>query len=152
MAMVSKNGGGVPAPQLREAQLSPQRLRHAFLHVAMSMRAMYQRAKLVHGDLSEFNILYVGSKLQPIVFIDVGQATDLSHPKQMDYLRRDCRTVLDFFTRKCNKLNVSFGLPAMEELVQYVVMEVQEELVEGLTCEQIDQLSIKRMKRMLKGT
>jgi RIO kinase 1 len=65
--------GQVPALQLRESKLSPQRLRHAFLHVVVAMRGLYQRAKLVHGDLSEFNILYVGGKERPVVFIDVGK-------------------------------------------------------------------------------
>ena len=154
MTMISKDSNGVPAPQLREVQLSPQRLRHVFTHVAVNMRAMYQRAKLVHGDLSEFNMLYVGGKERPVVLIDVGQAVDLSHPKHIDYLRRDCRTVLDFFQRRCSKLKMSFGLLSVEELLMYIMSDEEEEEGEEeedeKTFEEIDALALKRIKRRLK--
>ena len=149
MICCKNTNSGVPALQLKESKLSPQRLRHAFIHVAVAMRSMYQRAKLVHGDLSEFNVLYVGGKIRPIILIDVGQAVDLSHPKHIDYLRRDCTTILGYFMRKSKKLNVSLGLPSVEELLMYVIMEYNDEKDESLTYEQIDQLSLKRMKKLL---
>jgi serine/threonine-protein kinase RIO1 len=152
MTMISKDSNGVPAPQLKEVQLSTQRLRHVFTHVAVNMRAMFQRAKLVHGDLSEFNILYVGGKERPVVLIDVGQAVDLSHPKHIEYLGRDCRTVLDFFQRRSAKLGISFGLPSVEELLMYVVSDEEEEkeMFSDKSFDEIDVLALKRIKRRLK--
>ena len=153
MEMISRSGSGIPAPQLREVKLSPQRLRHVFIHVAVSLRAMYQRAKLIHGDLSEFNILYVGGKEKPVVLIDVGQSCDLSHPKHIEFLGRDCHTILDFFHRRCKKVNISLGLPSTEELLMYVVSEADEEKgADGalLSNEAMDKLAMKRIKRKMK--
>ena len=83
-----------------------------------------------------------------------GQAVDLSHPKHMVYLGRDCRCVLDFFERKSKALHVSFGLPSVEELVVFVVEEekkkvTEEEGVESLTHDAVDGLVFKRLKRLL---
>ena len=155
MSMISRGGNnsGLPAPQLREVKLSPQKLRHCFTKIAVGMRALYQRAKLVHSDLSEFNLLYVGGKELPIIFIDVGQAVDLSHPKHIEYLGRDCNTIIDFFTRRCTKLNCSFGLPSTEELLMYIVQDEKEEKDEDgnmLSNERIDVLALKRIKRKMK--
>ena len=115
-------GKGRPAPQLREVKrLSAPRLRAIFIQVALAMRIMYQRARLVHGDLSSFNILYEGGKHSVVKIIDVGQSVDLSHPKHAHYLRRDCKTVVDFFSSRTRSSGVNFGLPAVDELFQYVV-------------------------------
>ena len=68
----------------------------AFEVVREYMRRLY-RAGLVHGDLSEYNILVYEGEL---VIIDVGQATTTHHPNADDFLRRDCRTVAKFFSRQ----------------------------------------------------
>ncbi len=60
------------------------------------MRRLY-RAGLVHGDLSEYNILVYEGEL---VIIDVGQATTVHHPNADDFLQRDCRNVSTFFTKQ----------------------------------------------------
>lgn len=51
-----------PAPLLKNAQLSDSKVRELYLQIIQYMRRMYQDARLVHADLSEFNMLYV-SKL-----------------------------------------------------------------------------------------
>ncbi|OYT37830.1 MAG: serine/threonine protein kinase [Desulfurococcales archaeon ex4484_58] len=53
------------------------------------------RARLVHGDLSEYNIM-----VRPgidIAIIDVSQAVDLEHPNFYDFLIRDIRNINRFF-------------------------------------------------------
>ena len=64
---------GIAAPQLREvaSQLSPKRLDDVFAQVAAMMHVMHHVAKLVHGDLSEYNILYMKKQCY---MIDVGQS------------------------------------------------------------------------------
>ena len=115
-------GNGRPAPQLREVkQLSAPRLRAIFIQIALAMRIMYQRARLVHGDLSSFNILNEGGRNSTVKIIDVGQSVDLSHPKHMKFLRRDCQTIVDYFTRQAKSAGVNFGLPAVDEVVRFVV-------------------------------
>ncbi|RLN86759.1 hypothetical protein BBJ28_00022436 [Nothophytophthora sp. Chile5] len=65
------------------------------------MRTMYQKCRLVHGDLSEYNILYYQTRLY---FIDVSQSVEHEHPSANDFLRKDCRNIADYF-RKTGGLN-----------------------------------------------
>lgn len=46
-----------PAPLLKNAALSESKARELYLQVIQNMRKMYQEARLVHADLSEFNML-----------------------------------------------------------------------------------------------
>jgi RIO kinase 1 len=45
---------------------------------------MYNKAKLVHGDLSEYNILYYKNK---IYFIDVSQSVEHDHMNALGILQ-----------------------------------------------------------------
>jgi len=56
------------------------------------------RAGVVHGDLSEYNILIVG-EADPVLF-DWPQWIPSSHPMASFYLRRDVVNILKFFKRK----------------------------------------------------
>lgn len=61
-------------------------MRQAYRDCLVNMRVMYQRCKLVHGDLSEYNMLYFKGRL---FIIDVSQSVDLDHPNALEFLRRD---------------------------------------------------------------
>lgn len=54
-------------------------------------------AGLVHGDLSEYNIVFHNGQL---VVLDMGQAVTDHHPNAEEFLRRDCRNVANFFSRQ----------------------------------------------------
>jgi hypothetical protein len=54
----------------------------------------YQKCRLVHADLSEYNILYFQKQLY---FIDVSQAVEHEHPRALDFLRKDCSNINAFF-------------------------------------------------------
>ena len=45
-------------PAVQDADLSPNRLRMAYTEMVMIIRKLYQDCRLVHGDLSEYNILF----------------------------------------------------------------------------------------------
>ncbi|MFB6250607.1 MAG: serine/threonine-protein kinase Rio1 [Halobellus sp.] len=60
------------------------------------MRRLYA-AGLVHGDLSEYNMIIHNGEL---VVIDLGQAVTVHHPNAEEFLRRDCRNVAGFFGRQ----------------------------------------------------
>jgi RIO kinase 1 len=60
------------------------------------MHRLYVDCKLVHGDLSEFNILYLDGHCW---LIDVSQSVDVSHANALPYLVRDIRNMLKFFGR-----------------------------------------------------
>ena len=57
----------------------------------------YNEAFLVHGDLSEYNILYYESE---VYFIDVSQSVEHDHPASFDFLRKDCENITNWFFKK----------------------------------------------------
>ncbi|KAF3327685.1 Serine/threonine-protein kinase RIO1 [Carex littledalei] len=88
--------GGWAAPRLKDANLSEEKLRESYVEIITAMRTLYQKCKLVHGDLSEYNILYYEGHLY---IIDVSQSVDLDHPSALEFLKEDCLHVTDFFTK-----------------------------------------------------
>lgn len=88
---------GWAAPRLKDAALSLDRLREGYFEMVTIMRVLYQKCKLVHGDLSEYNILYHEGHMY---IIDVSQSVDLDHPHALDFLREDCLHVSDFFKKR----------------------------------------------------
>ncbi|MFB6359944.1 MAG: RIO1 family regulatory kinase/ATPase, partial [Halobacteriales archaeon] len=83
-----------PAPRLQEVHIENPNT--AFEVVREYMRRLYA-AGLVHGDLSEYNIVIYDGEL---CVIDVGQAVTVHHPNAHEFLRRDCRNVAAFFGRQ----------------------------------------------------
>ena len=93
---------GWPSPRLKDATLSSKHIREAYVQTILIMRHMYQRCKLVHGDLSEYNLLW---HQQQVYVIDVSQSVETHHPAALDFLRKDSSNVNEFF-HKIGKLNV----------------------------------------------
>jgi len=60
------------------------------------LRRLYD-AGLVHGDLSEYNVVFHEGQLY---IIDLGQAVTIHHPNAEEFLERDCRNVANFFARQ----------------------------------------------------
>ena len=67
-----------------------------FDQVIENMKILYKKAKLVHADLSSFNILNYQDKP---VFIDMSQATTVEDPNAMEYLERDIHNMCVFFKK-----------------------------------------------------
>jgi RIO kinase 1 len=80
----------------RLAEVNVENPETAYGVVREYMRRLYS-AGLVHGDLSEYNLIVHAGEL---VVIDLGQAVTVHHPNAEDFLRRDCRNVATFFTRQ----------------------------------------------------
>jgi len=80
----------------RLAEVNVENPETAFEVVREYMRRLYG-AGLVHGDLSEYNLIIHDGEL---VVIDLGQAVTVHHPNADDFLDRDCRNVAAFFTRQ----------------------------------------------------
>ncbi|KAG8571682.1 hypothetical protein GDO81_011751 [Engystomops pustulosus] len=109
MAFIGKND--MPAPLLKNVPLSESKAREIYLDIIHYMRRMYQDARLVHADLSEFNILYNNGQ---IYIIDVSQSVEHDHPHALEFLRKDCANVNDYF--------VKYGVAVMtvRELFEFV--------------------------------
>ncbi|XP_052888317.1 serine/threonine-protein kinase RIO1 [Anopheles moucheti] len=88
---------GWPAPKLKDVELSGLKARELYRDTVEMMWTMYNRCKLVHADLSEFNLLYHEGK---IVIIDVSQSVEHEHPHALEFLRKDCTNVTDFFRKR----------------------------------------------------
>ncbi|MXR40218.1 phosphotransferase [Halobaculum sp. WSA2] len=80
----------------RLAEVDVENPETAFEVVREYMRRLYS-AGLVHGDLSEYNLIIHDGEL---VVIDLGQAVTVHHPNADDFLKRDCRNVASFFSRQ----------------------------------------------------
>ncbi|KAL8928755.1 MAG: hypothetical protein Q9208_001533 [Pyrenodesmia sp. 3 TL-2023] len=92
---------GTPAPRLKDVELTgddvEERWKQLYLQLLGYMRILYQTCRLVHADLSEYNILYHEEKLW---LIDVSQSVEHDHPRSLEFLRMDVKNVTDFFARK----------------------------------------------------
>ena len=89
---------GWPAPRLKEVTFSShEALDRCYLDLIVMMRIMFTQCRLVHGDLSEYNLLFDNGK---IVMIDVSQSVEHDHPQSMAFLRRDIVNVNSFFRTK----------------------------------------------------
>ncbi|MFC6837136.1 serine/threonine-protein kinase Rio1 [Halomarina ordinaria] len=80
----------------RLAEVSVENPETAYEVVREYTRRLYD-AGLVHGDLSEYNIVVHEGELY---VIDLGQAVTVHHPNSRDFLERDCRNVANFFSRQ----------------------------------------------------
>ena len=87
-------GEGVPAPLLKD--LPPENPESMYLELLNQINSLYIKAKLVHGDLSEYNIMNYNEK--PVIF-DLSQAVSLEHPMANELLKRDLNQVNWFFSR-----------------------------------------------------
>lgn len=95
MQFIGKNGN--PAPELKE--LPPKNPEFVYNELLGYVKRLYQKAELVHGDISEYNIMMWRGR--PILF-DMAQAVLISHPMATIFLKRDLQNLNRYFA----KLNV----------------------------------------------
>jgi len=92
MEFIGKNG--VNAPSLKEQPpKNPEKIYNTLLTY---LTRLYRKADLVHGDLSEYNIMLWNGRS---VLFDMAQAVPTSHPMAEFFLRRDLANVSRFFNR-----------------------------------------------------
>lgn len=95
MGFIGTNGW--PAPKLKDVDLNTSKAREIYRETIILMWKMYNKCKLVHADLSEFNMLYLNGE---IYIIDVSQSVEHDHPRALEFLRKDCTNVTEFFRKK----------------------------------------------------
>jgi RIO kinase 1 len=85
--------GGKPAKTLLESRVDE----NDYQQCIQIITDLFNKAKLVHGDFSEFNIFKTKKGL---TIFDLGSAVDLNHPKMMDFLKRDINNITNFFVKR----------------------------------------------------
>lgn len=97
-----------PAPMLKDVSLTNPKKN--FKTIIKMMKVLYREAKLVHGDLSEYNVLVYDKEL---FLIDVGQSVVLDHPLAEKLLARDAQNISRYF----KKLGVESEI---EDMLKYI--------------------------------
>jgi len=103
---------GWPAPRLKDREITESKARELYREIVLTVRKMFHECKLVHGDLSEFNLLYHEGKAY---FIDVSQSVEHDHPHALEFLRKDLVNVNEFFRKK------GVAVLGLKELFDWVV-------------------------------
>ena len=85
------------SPRLKDASVPSERYEALYHDLMLTVRKMYHTCKLVHADLSEYNILYHNEELW---IIDVSQSVEQDHPSAYEFLRMDLKNVKSFFEGK----------------------------------------------------
>ena len=109
---------GWPSPRLKDAHLSTRKLAQAYRQSCLLLRQLFQRCRLVHGDCSEYNLLWHNSQ---VYVIDVSQSVETDHPAALDFLRNDIRNVTDYFKKQ------SVCVMMVRQLFEYVTMDLPDE-------------------------
>lgn len=123
---------GIAAPRLKDIPVDilkddfePEEL---FLRIISAVKTLYEKGKMVHADLSEYNILMkgyaerefettannsAGIETEPVI-IDMGQSLLLNHPNADEFLRRDVRNIVIYF----NKLGLNYSEDEITRMVK----------------------------------
>ncbi|MEM2932242.1 MAG: serine protein kinase RIO [Nitrososphaerota archaeon] len=116
MGFLGKNGERYPL--LREIEIEPEKALIIYEKIIKYIDKLYKNAKLIHGDLSEYNIVVADT--DEIYFIDLSQAIHISHPMANEFLKRDIKNVNRYF--------LSIGIePIDDETLISMIMEENHE-------------------------
>ena len=93
MEFIGDIKSNLPAPLIKNVEIpSPVK---TFNQIIRMIETGYTKAGLVHADLSEYNILWLG---KPVI-IDVSQAVLINHDNAKKYLFRDIQNIINYFTK-----------------------------------------------------
>ena len=100
-----------PAAKLKDIEIeNPEPVFDSLLEF---LAVCWNKAKLVHGDFSPFNILWHNDEA---IVIDVGQAVALQHPRAKEFLVRDVTRLVEWG----NKLGIEISVAeAMYEVLNF---------------------------------
>jgi len=101
---------GKPAPLIKD--VPPSDPIRAFYRILENIKIAFRRGRIVHADLSEYNIM---NRNEEFYIIDWGSAVSLDHPEALNFLRRDLRNLINYF-RGLGLRDLSY-----EEVEEYVI-------------------------------
>lgn len=89
---------GLVSKKLKDTEIENHKFAEKlFDKILAEYKKLYQGAKIVHADFSEFNILLQDSK-KPYI-IDFAQGVHIDHPKSEEFLLRDIHNLCRFFRK-----------------------------------------------------
>lgn len=104
------DGEGNPAPLMKNADIDDPE--YVASKIMEYVKILYHKAKLVHGDLSSFNILINDG--EPVI-IDISQGVVVDHPIAEDLLNRDIGNLYKDFKK--------LGLHISEDEIKSKIMD-----------------------------
>ena len=107
----------LPAPSVKNSDLSAFEAKDLYRSVLMSVRNMFQVHNLIHGNLSEYTILYY---LRNAYIVGASQSVEHDHPEAAFLLRRDLFNVTEVFR------NMRVAVLHAEELFEWVTIPMQD--------------------------
>ncbi|HLC45895.1 MAG TPA: serine protein kinase RIO [archaeon] len=97
----AKTDKATPAWPLKNTPIPKGQEQVVFEKVVEFIARLFYKAQLVHGDLSEYNVLVridSKGKLEPVL-IDIGQGVLTSHPLAQELIDRDIEKTAGFFSK-----------------------------------------------------
>lgn len=110
MELLGKNG--IPYPLLKNTPESFNK--STLVQILEQTKLLFQKASLVHADLSPYNVL-IGN--QTPYFIDMSQSILVSHPKAFEFLKRDLRNIINSFSMK------GLEVPNIDDLFNEIIQD-----------------------------
>jgi len=93
----------IPYPTLKYAKDTKKNIKEIYKQYIVNMHKLLYKAKMVHADLSEYNMIFFNDKLY---FIDMGQGVSTNYPKAKEFLERDFKTIVKFFRNNGLKITL----------------------------------------------
>jgi serine/threonine-protein kinase RIO1 len=126
MEFIGKDG--VSAPRAKDKPFSDPQKQYALMCEYM---ARMVNAKVVHSDLSEYNIM---NNEEELVIIDVGQAVSTLHPKAQEFFERDLSNMSKWFAKQgvdtdYDRMYLDVKMKAAQ--LKEAKMELEEEIKKG---------------------
>jgi len=117
--IMSMIGDNEPSPRLKDANLgSVEEWTTVYGKCIQLIKDMYQKARLVHADFSEYNVIY---HREEVYVIDVSQSMSIGQENSNTFLVMDLLNCNEFFEKKGVKIRGEVGL--FEEITQLKVPE-----------------------------
>ncbi len=101
---------GTPAPQLKDVD-NIENPTTVFYSLLNDVKKLYREARLVHSDLSPFNILYHNNLCY---IIDMAQGVNINHEYALRFLYRDLYYITNYFMAFLD------DLPSVDEIFQEI--------------------------------
>ena len=99
-----------PYPKLKQVEI--ENPKKGFETVKNQIKRLWQQEQLVHGDLSEYNILI--NQEGELTWIDFSQGVHKTHPQAEELLKRDIKNIANFFERQGAKIDQQKALKTVK--------------------------------------